>query len=251
MIQVSRAEVCAIACAELFRDAGEIMVSPMTTMASIGARLARLDVRPGHPADRRRGPAARRHPGDRRGGRGRGLDAVRPGLRDTRMGPAPRRDGRQPGRPLRQPEPLGVRAAAAPDPADVRRSRRPGQHDQPRHQLLGRQPLHAGVLRSVDIVSGIGWDKVDADNPAYRFVDVYRVVVQPGSVRLRRTRTTPCGRCRCTPGCRARRGAGEHLLRDHGLDDADGTRLPTGEELRVDPRRHRPESHCATREIRV
>ena len=28
MIQVTRAEVCAVACAELFRGAGEIMVSP-------------------------------------------------------------------------------------------------------------------------------------------------------------------------------------------------------------------------------
>ena len=46
MIQVSRAEVCVIACAELFRDAGEIMVSPMTTMVSIGARLARLTFAP-------------------------------------------------------------------------------------------------------------------------------------------------------------------------------------------------------------
>ena len=33
MIAVSRAEVCAIACAELFRDAGEIMVAPF--LASI------------------------------------------------------------------------------------------------------------------------------------------------------------------------------------------------------------------------
>ena len=46
MIQVSRAEVCVIACAELFRDAGEIMVSPMTTVVSIGARLARLTFAP-------------------------------------------------------------------------------------------------------------------------------------------------------------------------------------------------------------
>jgi acyl CoA:acetate/3-ketoacid CoA transferase beta subunit len=46
MIQVSRAEVCVIACAELFRDAGEIMVSPMTTIVSIGARLARLTFSP-------------------------------------------------------------------------------------------------------------------------------------------------------------------------------------------------------------
>ena len=46
MISVTRAEVCAVACAELFRDAGEIMVSPMTTIVSIGARLARLTFSP-------------------------------------------------------------------------------------------------------------------------------------------------------------------------------------------------------------
>jgi acyl CoA:acetate/3-ketoacid CoA transferase beta subunit len=46
VIQVSRPEVCVIACAELFRDAGEIMVSPMTTIVSIGARLARLTFSP-------------------------------------------------------------------------------------------------------------------------------------------------------------------------------------------------------------
>ena len=46
MIYVARAEVCVVACAELFRDAGEIMVSPMTTMVSIGARLARLTFSP-------------------------------------------------------------------------------------------------------------------------------------------------------------------------------------------------------------
>ena len=33
---------------------------------------------------------------------------------------------------------------------------------------------------TVDVVSGIGWDKVDPDNPAYRFVDVYRVVSNLG-----------------------------------------------------------------------
>ena len=46
MISVSRAEVCIVACAELFRDAGEIMVSPMTTVVSVGARLARLTFSP-------------------------------------------------------------------------------------------------------------------------------------------------------------------------------------------------------------
>ena len=41
MTAVTRAEICTVACAELFRDAGEIMVSPMTTVVSVGARLAR------------------------------------------------------------------------------------------------------------------------------------------------------------------------------------------------------------------
>lgn len=40
--EISRAEYCAIACAEIFAGAGEIMASPMATLPSIGARLARL-----------------------------------------------------------------------------------------------------------------------------------------------------------------------------------------------------------------
>ncbi len=40
------AEVCAVACADLFRDDGEILASPMGTMPMIGARLARLTTQP-------------------------------------------------------------------------------------------------------------------------------------------------------------------------------------------------------------
>jgi acyl CoA:acetate/3-ketoacid CoA transferase beta subunit len=43
---MSRAEVCAVACADLFRDDGEILASPMGTMALIGARLCRLTNNP-------------------------------------------------------------------------------------------------------------------------------------------------------------------------------------------------------------
>ena len=39
---VTRAEVCVVACAELWRDAGEIIVSPFGTIPALGARLARL-----------------------------------------------------------------------------------------------------------------------------------------------------------------------------------------------------------------
>ncbi|HUO49317.1 MAG TPA: CoA-transferase [Acidimicrobiales bacterium] len=42
----TRAEVCAVACAELWRDAGEIIVSPFGTIPALGARLARLTFSP-------------------------------------------------------------------------------------------------------------------------------------------------------------------------------------------------------------
>jgi acyl CoA:acetate/3-ketoacid CoA transferase beta subunit len=45
-VTASRAEVCAVACADLFAQDGEILVSPMGTMPSIGARLARLTCAP-------------------------------------------------------------------------------------------------------------------------------------------------------------------------------------------------------------
>ncbi|HLN76341.1 MAG TPA: CoA-transferase [Nocardioidaceae bacterium] len=42
MSDVSRAEVCASACADLFEDDGEIMASPMGLLPTLGARLAKL-----------------------------------------------------------------------------------------------------------------------------------------------------------------------------------------------------------------
>jgi len=43
---ISRAEVCVVACAEAFRGDGEILASPFGTVPSIGARLARLTFEP-------------------------------------------------------------------------------------------------------------------------------------------------------------------------------------------------------------
>jgi acyl CoA:acetate/3-ketoacid CoA transferase beta subunit len=42
----TRAEVCAVACADLFAADGEILASPMGTMPLLGARLARLTSNP-------------------------------------------------------------------------------------------------------------------------------------------------------------------------------------------------------------
>ncbi len=43
---VTRAEYCVVACAEAWRDAGEILASPMGTVPAIGARLAKLTFAP-------------------------------------------------------------------------------------------------------------------------------------------------------------------------------------------------------------
>jgi acyl CoA:acetate/3-ketoacid CoA transferase beta subunit len=42
----TRAEVCVIACAEVWRDAGEVMASPFGTIPSLGARLAKATFSP-------------------------------------------------------------------------------------------------------------------------------------------------------------------------------------------------------------
>jgi acyl CoA:acetate/3-ketoacid CoA transferase beta subunit len=46
MTDYTRADVCAVACADLFAADGEILASPMGTMPMIGARLARLTTNP-------------------------------------------------------------------------------------------------------------------------------------------------------------------------------------------------------------
>jgi acyl CoA:acetate/3-ketoacid CoA transferase beta subunit len=43
---VTRGDVCAVACADVWREDGEIVVSPMGTVPSIGARLARATFAP-------------------------------------------------------------------------------------------------------------------------------------------------------------------------------------------------------------
>jgi acyl CoA:acetate/3-ketoacid CoA transferase beta subunit len=47
MTGVTRAEVCVAACAEVWRDAGEVIASPMGLIPAIGARLAKLTFAPG------------------------------------------------------------------------------------------------------------------------------------------------------------------------------------------------------------
>ena len=46
MIDISRAEICVAACADAFRGDGEIMASPMGTLPTLGARLAKMSFEP-------------------------------------------------------------------------------------------------------------------------------------------------------------------------------------------------------------
>ncbi|MFB7450713.1 CoA-transferase subunit beta [Streptomyces sp. NPDC056194] len=46
LTNATRAEYCVVACAEAWRDAGEVLASPMGTVPMIGARLAKLTFSP-------------------------------------------------------------------------------------------------------------------------------------------------------------------------------------------------------------
>jgi len=89
------------------------------------------------------------------------------------------------------------------------------------------------------VVSGIGWDKVDPGNPAYRFVDVHRVVSNLGVFDFggpdHAMRTVSLH-----PGVDPEEVRTNTSFEIHGLSDAGPTRLPTGEELeiigRIDPK---------------
>jgi acyl CoA:acetate/3-ketoacid CoA transferase beta subunit len=85
---------------------------------------------------------------------------------------------------------------------------------------------------TVDIVSGIGYDKIDRDNPAFRFVNVYRVVSNLGVFDF----GGPDGTMRAQslhPGVAPDEVREATSFELHGLDEAPETRLPTTDELRL------------------
>ena len=240
MIQVSRAEVCVIACAELFRDAGEIMISPMTTIVSIGARLARLTFSPDilltdgearlladTPAIGAKGAIEGWMPF------GRVFETLAWGRRHVVMGANQiDRHGNQnlsAFGPLQHPtrQMFGVRGA-------------PGNTiNHATSYWVGNHSKRV-FCDSVDIISGIGWDKVDSDNPAFRFVDVHRVVSNLGVFDF----SGPGHTMRAVslhPGVDPDEVAANTSFEVHGLADAGRTRLATGDELtlireQIDPK---------------
>jgi acyl CoA:acetate/3-ketoacid CoA transferase beta subunit len=239
VISATRAEVCAVACAELFRDAGEIMVSPMTTIASVGARLARLSFSPDillsdgearlladTPALGATGAIEGWMPF------GRVFETLAWGRRHVVMG-------------ANQIDRYGNQNLSAFGPV---------QH--PKRQMFGVRGAPGNTINhatsywvgnhstrvfgdSVDIVSGIGWDKVDADNPAYRFVNVFQVISNLGVFDFNGP-DRPMRAVSLHPGVDAQQVVENTGFEVHGLDSAGTTRLPTDDEqelLRViDPK---------------
>ena len=240
MISVTRAEVCAVACAELFRDAGEIMVSPMTTIVSIGARLARLTFSPdilltdGEArliADTPAIGAAATIEGWMPFGRV--FETLAWGRRHVVMGANQiDRYGNQnlsAFGPVQHPtrQMFGVRGAPG-NTINHATSYWVGNHSK---RVFGE---------SVDIVSGIGWDKVDPDNPAYRFVNVYRVVTNLGVFDF----NGPDHQMRALslhPGVEADQVAENTSFEVHGLDAAGTHATAHRRRAEADPRGHRPE----------
>ncbi len=173
---VSRAEICVLACAELFRNAGEILVSPMTTVASAGARLARLTFAPNILLTDGEAQLLADTPALGASGAiegwmpfGRVFETLAWGRRHVVMGANQvDRYGNQnlsAFGPLQQPtrQMFGVRGA-------------PGNTINHATSYWVGNHSRRVFCETVDVVSGIGYDKIDASNAAFRFVNVHRVV---------------------------------------------------------------------------
>ena len=232
MSESTRAEICAVACAELFRDAGEIMVSPMANMVSVGARLARLTFAPDILLTDGEAQLLADTPALGKTGAfegwmpfGRVFETLAWGRRHVVMG-------------ANQVDRFGNQNLSA-----------FGELQHPTRQMFGVRGAPGNVINhatsywvgnhtkrvfceKVDIVCGIGTDKVDADNPAFRFAKVYRVVSNLGVFDF----DGPGGTMRALslhPGVSADEVRENTSFEIHGLDGAEESRLPTDEELRL------------------
>jgi acyl CoA:acetate/3-ketoacid CoA transferase beta subunit len=232
MTAVTRAEICTVACAELFRDAGEIMVSPMTTVVSVGARLARLTFSPDIVLTDGEARLIADTPAIGASAAiegwmpfGRVFETLAWGRRHVVMGANQiDRYGNQnlsAFGPLQHPtrQMFGVRGAPG-NSINHATSYWVGNHSK---RVFGD---------SVDIVSGIGWDKIDSDNPAYRFTNVHQVVTNLGVFDF----NGPEHQMRAVsihPGVEPEHVAENTSFDVHGLDSAETTRLPSGDELQL------------------
>ena len=85
---------------------------------------------------------------------------------------------------------------------------------------------------AVDVVCGIGWDKIDAANPAFRFANPYRVVSNLGVFDFGGPNHTMRA-LSLHPGVSADEVRAATSFEIDGLDGAAASRPPTDDELRL------------------
>ncbi|MET9360893.1 CoA-transferase [Streptomyces sp. NPDC006632] len=226
-VRVTRAEYCVIACAEAWRDNGEVLASPMGTIPSIGARLARRTFAPdllltdgeamlvGLDGEPEGWLPYRRH-----------LTMVTGGRRHVMMGASQiDRFGNQNiscigdwSRPARQL--LGVRGAP------VNTLNNPVSYWVPKHSTRVFVP-------KVDMICGVGYDSAAAAGPsATRFHRIPRVVSDLGVFDF----ATPDHTMRLVslhPGVAVEEVREATAFELSGLDGPASTREPTTAELRL------------------
>ncbi|WP_026303255.1 CoA-transferase subunit beta [Jongsikchunia kroppenstedtii] len=232
MSEVTLADICVVACAEIFSGAGEIMASPMATTPLIGARLVRLTTEPdllitdGEALIFADTPAVGAK-GDIEGWMPfrKVFDVVASGRRHVVMGANQiDRFGNQnlsAFGPLQQPtrQMFGVRGA-------------PGNTiNHPTSYWVARHSKRVFVDQ-VDIVSGVGYDKADPQNPAYRDLNIHRVVTNLGVFDFGGPDHTMRA-LSLHPGVTADEVAANTSFEIAGLAEAGTTRLPSDEELRI------------------
>ncbi|WP_227998226.1 CoA-transferase subunit beta [Nocardia australiensis] len=229
---ITRAEICAAACAEIFSGAGEIMASPMSPMSIIGARLAKLTTEPDLLLSD--GEALLFAETPRLGGKAptegwipfrRVFDVVASGRRHVVMGANQiDRFGNQnlsAFGALRQPtrQMFGVRGA-------------PGNTINHATSYWVSRHTKRVFVDNVDIVSGVGYDKVDPANPAFRFHHLHRVVTNLGVFDFEGPGHTMRARS-LHPGVSAAEVAENTSFEIADLGAVDETALPTAEQLRL------------------
>lgn len=238
--QFHRADHCAVACAEIFAGAGEIFASPMTPMATVGARLARLTTEPDLCISDGEYRFLGQTPqlGKTVDFEGwipfpRVFEVLQTGKRHVVMGANQLdRYGNQnlsafgdPQKPTRQM--FGVRGA-------------PGNTiNHPTSYWVAKHSPRV-FCEKVDIVCGVGYDRYDEGDPAFRFHHLHRVVTNLGVFDFGGERHAMRA-LSLHPGVTAEEVAEATGFEIEGLDAAGVTRDPSAEELRiidevVDPR---------------
>ena len=231
--EVTRAEICVVACADIFAGAGEILASPMAPVPLLGARLARLTSEPDllitdgealifadTPAIGRSGPIEGWLPFRKV------FDVVASGRRHVVMG-ANQIDrygnqnlsafGDDVQKPTRQM--FGLRGA-------------PGNSiNHATSYWVGRHSTRV-FCEKVDIVCGIGYDRYEQGDPAFRFHHIPTVVTNLGVFDFQGPGHTMRA-VTLHPGVTAEEVAENTGFEVAGLAEAGVTRDPSAEELRI------------------